>query len=100
MRCQVALQAADVGHSHRGDQQAGDSEAASHRQLSSWEGMLDAADGGFDGGTKVRPLSQQCSATAPALRCIDLLLCEDESEALVTLARIGPALAGSMQRAG
>jgi len=54
--------------------------------------MLDAADGGFDGGTKVRPLSQQCSATAPALRCIDLLLCEDESEALVTLGQDRPGI--------
>ena len=68
--------------------------------LASREGMLDRADGGFDGRSGVMPVSQQRPTTATALRPIDLLLREDEPKAWVTLARLSPTLAGRMEGAG
>ena len=56
-------------------------EAAAYGHLTGREGMLDRADGGFDGGSRVMTVLQQSSTTTTALRRIDLLLREEEPEA-------------------
>lgn len=97
---QVTLQAADVSHRRGGDEQAEHSEAATHGRLASREGMLDRADGGFDGGSGVMTVLQQSPTTPTALRRMDFLLREEESEALIPFPWVSPALAGCLERAG
>jgi len=97
---QVTLQAADVGHRRRGDEQAEHAEAAAHGHLTGREGMLDRTNRGLDGCSGVMTVLQQSPTTTTALRRIDFLLREEESEALITFAWVSPALAGHLERAG